>query len=304
MAEEKIICTMFGLANAFPYSPFAVLLGTVDLAFLFFGLHFLVSEILRIRRAEKFPAGTLEPWRAGKGEILCFAGAFLFILLVCPIFGFRIAGAVFPEIDLARNPVYAVGFYQPIALIFLLGLCIFQKPLSIAKAWNASGAKSMLSRISLFSRGNVWQFFGLLFLSVFVAGLLSQCVPLLFPSLKEAWAQNQILIDNLQSLEHPWILWIVIPTLVVFTPIVEEILFRAGIYRLLRNKMPGVPAAILTGFCFAILHDSLAGIFPLAVLSCVLCYAYEYTGKLAVPVILHGLFNLNTVLMIYTGIGA
>lgn len=293
----------------FPVSPSAVLLGAVNLVFLLAGFYFLVSEILKFRQEGKLPAGTLAPWRASKGEIFCFAADFLLVLLFCPYVGFAIARFFFPEIDLAENPIYAIGFYQPFALAFLWRFCVEKNTgwraeiplpvLTISKAWNSSEAKPLRARLSPLSSGNVWQFFGLMLLAVSAAMALSLCVPLLFPSLKEAWAQNQILVDNLRSLEHPQILWLVVPTLVVFTPILEEILFRAGIYRLLRNKMSGVPAALLTGFCFAILHDSLAGILPLTVLSCVLCYAYERTGKLAVPVILHGLFNLNSFLQAY-----
>lgn len=293
----------------FSPEPIAVLLGTLNLIFLLVGFHFLVSEILKIRRAGKFPAGTIEPWHASKGEIFSFVGIFLITLLFLPGFGVQIAKLLFPEVNLAENPIYAIGFYQPIALAFLWNSCVGKNigwraeipipVLTISNAWNLPNAKPVLSRLSVFSGENVWQFFGLMLLAVSAAMALSLCVPLVFPSLEKAWAQNQILIDNLRTLEHSWILILVVPTLVIFTPILEEILFRAGIYRLLRCKMSGIPAALLTGFCFAIMHDSLAGILPLAILSCALCYAYERTGKLAVPIILHGLFNLNSFLQTY-----
>lgn len=288
----------------FSFGPLALTLGALNLIVLIVGVHFLISEFKKNRRNGGFSAGMLEPWRAGRKEILVFAGIFFVVVLLVPTLVFRAAGALFPEIDLVKDPVYIVGFYQPVALAFLLGVCFSGKKttsrfLCIADTWNAASAKPLISRISPCSRSNVWQFFALMMLAVTLAGLLSQCVPLVFPSLKDAWAQNQILVDNLRTLENPWILFILVPTLTVFTPILEEILFRAGIYRLLRNKMSAVPAALLTGFCFAIMHDSFAGILPLTVLSCVLCYAYERTGRLAVPIIMHGLFNLNTLLLIF-----
>lgn len=281
---------------------FSAVIGAADCAFLLIGAVSVIRELVRIRRTGSLPTGTLEPWRAGFPEVFSFIGIWLASFILFPQIGFSLAKFVYPGIDLVKNPVYAVGFYQPIVLAVVLasfGLKCFK--MTLARAWNASGAAPLISHFSLRSERSVWAFFGILLLGVSVAGLISQCVPLLVPALKEAWAKNQILVDNLQALEHSSLLWILVPSIVVFTPIIEEIFFRAGLYRLLKSKLSAVPAALLTGFCFAILHDSLAGIIPLAVLSCVLCYAYERTGKLAVPIILHGLFNLNTLLMIFAG---
>ncbi len=270
--------------------------------FLLTGVYSFVGEWCRIKASGRLPAGTLKPWCAGTGEVFIFLGVWLLSFLVLPQIGFRIAGLVYPEVDLLANPVYAVGFYQPLVLALVLGAVLpARSRLRLAADRNAAGAPALLSRLSLRTGGNVWSFFGILLVCVCVAGLISQCVPLIFPSLKALWAQNQILVDNLRDLEYPSVLFFTVPSIVVFTPIVEEIFFRAGVYRLLKSKMPAIPAALLTGFCFAILHDSFSGILPLAVLSCVLCYAYERTGRLAVPVILHGLFNLNTLLMIFAG---
>lgn len=281
---------------------FYYVVGTLNCLFLLIGAVFGVREIVQMRSAGKFPGGTLEPWKASFSEVFSFFGIWLLSFIGFPQIGFWLAGIVYPGIDLSKNPVYAVGFYQPLVLVFVW-LCVSVKysKLTLANAWNASGVAPLCSRFSLCSGQSVWTFFGVLLLGVSLAGVLSQCVPILIPVLKDAWAQNQILVDNLRALEHPSVLWILVPSLIVFTPIVEEIFFRAGLYRLLKSQMPAIPAALLTGLGFALLHDSLAGIIPLAVLSCILCYAYERTGKLAVPIILHGLFNLNTLLLLFSG---
>ena len=285
-------------------SPESLQIGVWTLYFIFLliGVYGLVGEWRRIKAAGGLPAGTLKPWAAGVGEVFVFLGVWLLSFLVLPQIGFKIAGLAYPEVNLVANPVYAVGFYQPLVLALVFGAVLPKhSKLRLASGWNAAESSALLSRLSLRTNGNVWSFFGILLVCVCIAGLVSQCVPLLVPSLKELWAQNQILVDNLRDLEYPSVLFWAVPSIVVFTPIVEEIFFRAGVYRLLKSKMPAIPAALLTGFCFAILHDSLSGILPLAMLSCVLCYAYERTGKLAVPIILHGLFNLNTLLMIFAG---
>lgn len=285
-----------------PPESFQVGIWALYFIFLLVGVYGLVAEWRRVKSTGGLPAGTLKPWTADVGEVFTFLGVWLLSFLVLPQIGFKIAGLAYPEVNLAANPVYAVGFYQPLVLALVLGAVLPKRSkLRLAAGWNAAESPALLSRLSLRTNGNVWTFFGILLVCVCVAGLISQCVPLLVPSLKELWAKNQILVDNLRDLEYPSVLFFTVPSIVVLTPIVEEIFFRAGVYRLLKSKMPAIPAALLTGFCFAILHDSLSGILPLAVLSCVLCYAYERTGKLAVPVILHGLFNLNTLLMIFAG---
>lgn len=292
-----------------PDSPAAVALLAANLIFLAVGAWFAATEAARLFRARALPAGTLAPWRATGAELVFFFVAFVIAFVALPQLGFVAARAVFPDVDLAANPVYAVGFYQPLVAAFVWGAFSGRRVpfgdaflekirAKLADGWNAAGAPPALSRLAWRSRENAWAFFGLALLVVFVASALSQCVPAVFPELKDAWARDQILVDNLRSLEHPWALALFVPALVAFTPFVEEVFFRAGLYRFLKAKTGGVPAALLTGLCFALAHDSWAGVLPLAALSCVLCLAYERTGRLAVPVLIHGLFNLNSLLQI------
>ncbi len=85
-------------------------------------------------------------------------------------------------------------------------------------------------------------------------------------------------------------------------PLSEELMFRAGLYRFCRQHL-GRPAALLiSGVCFGVLHGNWAGFLPLALLGMALALAYEATGDIRVPVIAHGLFNLNTVVIVLSGI--
>lgn len=88
----------------------------------------------------------------------------------------------------------------------------------------------------------------------------------------------------------------------VFAPIYEELLFRAGLYRFCRQKLGRGAALIISGVCFGALHGNWAGFLPLAVLGMGLALAYEATGSIRVPIIAHGLFNLNTVLVLLSGL--
>ncbi len=88
----------------------------------------------------------------------------------------------------------------------------------------------------------------------------------------------------------------------VLAPVYEELLFRAGLYRFCRQRLGRGAALIISGFCFGALHGNWAGFLPLAVLGMGLALAYEATGSIRVPIIAHGLFNLNTVLVLLSGL--
>lgn len=85
---------------------------------------------------------------------------------------------------------------------------------------------------------------------------------------------------------------------VIGAPLSEEILFRGCLYRFLKARMPMIGAILLSGLLFAFLHPNLMSFAPLFLLGIVLAYAYEQTGSIKVPILIHGIFNLNTVIII------
>ncbi|RXK56536.1 CPBP family intramembrane metalloprotease [Oleiharenicola lentus] len=88
----------------------------------------------------------------------------------------------------------------------------------------------------------------------------------------------------------------------VLAPLSEELIFRAGLYRFIRQKLGRWPALLVSGVCFGILHGNWAGFLPLAVLGMLLALVYEATGSIRVPVLAHSLFNLNTILIVLSGL--
>lgn len=85
-------------------------------------------------------------------------------------------------------------------------------------------------------------------------------------------------------------------------PLSEELMFRAGLYRFCRQRLGRATALLINGVCFGALHGNWAGFLPLALLGVALALAYEATGDIRVPVIAHALFNLNTVVIVLSGI--
>ena len=85
---------------------------------------------------------------------------------------------------------------------------------------------------------------------------------------------------------------------VVLVPIAEELVFRAGLFRVLAAKYGRWPGILISSAVFAAIHMSWLGFAPLFGLGIVFCLAYERSRNIAVPMIAHGLFNLNSILLI------
>lgn len=83
-------------------------------------------------------------------------------------------------------------------------------------------------------------------------------------------------------------------------PVIEELIFRGVMLPLaLRQMRPGA-AILCVSVVFAALHLHAPSLAPLCVLSGAFCFAYVQTGSLAVPMVMHMLFNGGSVLLTLT----
>ena len=104
----------------------------------------------------------------------------------------------------------------------------------------------------------------------------------------------------------------------------EEIVFRAGLFRYLRTLLPRlsaqiqeqapgetpwfgrrvarVSALVLPAALFGAAHGSLTFFPPLLALGIVFSLAYERTGRIGTTIVAHCLFNLNTILLVFSGL--
>ncbi|MBF0710253.1 MULTISPECIES: CPBP family intramembrane glutamic endopeptidase [unclassified Gemella] len=98
---------------------------------------------------------------------------------------------------------------------------------------------------------------------------------------------------------------IIILYVVVFAPILEELVFRKAIFAYLydiintsREKLRFILAAFLSGLIFAIPHD---GISPIAivyiVMAMIFAYLYKKTSNIIAPITAHILMNLAVVIV-------
>jgi membrane protease YdiL (CAAX protease family) len=123
--------------------------------------------------------------------------------------------------------------------------------------------------------------------------------------------EKQDLIGILEN-SHSAALKVLLLLVAVFiVPVTEEAIFRAGLYRYLRTRIPKAAAVVLTSLLFAALHvhwggayEGLASVGPLFTLAAVFCLAYERTGRIGTVMVAHAIFNLNEFVLVVSGIGS
>jgi membrane protease YdiL (CAAX protease family) len=120
---------------------------------------------------------------------------------------------------------------------------------------------------------------------------------------------RQDLIRILNEIDSPILLAAMVVLAVVVAPLTEELVFRGGVFRYLRTRWPRWAALLLPAAFFAALHvnwstlEGLSSALPLVVLAVIFSLAYERTGKLGTAVVAHACFNLNTLLVLFAGLG-
>ena len=115
--------------------------------------------------------------------------------------------------------------------------------------------------------------------------------------------ERQPMIDLFSRANSPGVIALMILLAVVIAPVTEELVFRGGLFRYVRGRTSRTFAIMGPALIFGAFHTNLASLVPLVVLAIVLSQAYERTGHIGTPIVAHALFNLNTVLLIYSGVG-
>lgn len=90
---------------------------------------------------------------------------------------------------------------------------------------------------------------------------------------------------------------------VVVAPLLEEFVFRGYLYPVFRRYLGAGVGVVLNSALFAGVHAHLPSVAPLFVLAVCLTLAYEATGSLLVPMVMHALFNSFNVALLILGLG-
>jgi len=108
----------------------------------------------------------------------------------------------------------------------------------------------------------------------------------------------QYFVDAVESADRRTMA-ITIGMAVGFAPLAEELLFRGYFYGTLRRAVGPFPAMAITAGLFAAIHGSAMALPALFVLACAFTLAYEATGSLWVPIVMHALFNGTALVVAY-----
>ena len=98
--------------------------------------------------------------------------------------------------------------------------------------------------------------------------------------------------------DNPLVLGGLLFLAVVVAPVVEESVFRAGIYRFFKGRTSITLSLLASGLLFGLIHGNLQSLPGLVAVGVCLGLAYELSGNLRVPIFFHAFFNLNSVLWI------
>ncbi len=85
----------------------------------------------------------------------------------------------------------------------------------------------------------------------------------------------------------------------IIGPVIEEIYFRAFMYKALKRRAGLAAAAILSSAIFAALHSNIVGFVPIFMLGILLVYLYEKTGTLVASMTVHITHNLGMVFFVF-----
>lgn len=99
--------------------------------------------------------------------------------------------------------------------------------------------------------------------------------------------------------QSPALLATMIALAALVAPLTEELVFRAGIFRYARTRLPRWAALLFPAVLFGALHAHLPSFAPLVALGIVFSLAYERTGHIGTAIVAHALFNSYSVLRIF-----
>ncbi|MFW3147241.1 MAG: lysostaphin resistance A-like protein [Thermoplasmatota archaeon] len=140
--------------------------------------------------------------------------------------------------------------------------------------------------------------------SIFQNTLLSYI--LLVPVLLIMWGYGWALGDAgfkaptnpFMMIEGPWEIGSVFLSIVIIAPLVEELLFRGYLFKLLEDRAGSNPAVLVTASLFALAHFSIYGFIPILVMGGIMGWVRKRSGSIVPSLIFHSANNLAALLVV------
>jgi len=100
-----------------------------------------------------------------------------------------------------------------------------------------------------------------------------------------------------QQLTADKALWILAAELVVLSPILEEVLFRGCLYRLLRKQGSAICSALISSIAFGIYHWNVPQGTYAFLMGMVLAWSLEQYKTLKAPIVIHMAANMMALIL-------
>ena len=112
--------------------------------------------------------------------------------------------------------------------------------------------------------------------------------------------EEQDILSMIRGAKNPLVRGYLLTLAIAIAPVFEETYFRGFMYPALKRRLGTVGGLAVVSLLFASVHFNLNAFAPILVLGVMLGLAYEVTGTILVPIIVHTLFNTaNLVVMLF-----
>ncbi|MBA3850196.1 MAG: hypothetical protein C0502_09420 [Opitutus sp.] len=284
-----------------PFAPHQVVIGTIELLMLLIGAWVLARAVaIPELRVSLFGQNRIRHWEiTGPEAVLLALGIFL-----CGTIGqgaaMRLLGPVIagmPDRTGLEVVAYGLGFHA----VALLGWPLFGAARRFAFSDYGARPPPGPAPHRLGLRSLIWNGATTLLLALPVLAISSYGWNTLLRALGLPDAP-QDLIAIFGAVKSPAVLIALLVVACIVAPINEELLFRGVIFRYCRQRFGRPIALVASGALFGLMHGNWAGFVPLGLLGAALALAYEHSGDIRVPILAHALFNLNTTVVILSGL--
>ncbi len=110
--------------------------------------------------------------------------------------------------------------------------------------------------------------------------------------------QGHPAVEEFLETSSPWLAAVIALSVMVQAPLFEEIFFRGLFFRPLAHKISPWLACIAAGLIFGLVHGAFLSVFIITFLGMYLCFLYQKTRSLVTPIVVHFLFNAETMIQV------
>lgn len=139
----------------------------------------------------------------------------------------------------------------------------------------------------------------LLFCALPVIGAFNLLVAYLLPRDLLQEQDMVTLFGNVSKAGNAQMILLIVVSAVVVAPICEEFIFRGYFYPVWKQYFGPVGSAVLASTLFALMHANLAALPGLFALALCFTVAFEASGSILVPMVMHALYNALTLAILY-----